>query len=89
MTGSVFIYAGKVGTSTHTVLLDLRARLHTLEQRLSPFDEADLPYGPQAHRVTPQLVVEIGFHEWTQNGLLRQPRFEGLQMDQSPLRAPV
>src|SRR5439155_12724563 len=30
---------------------------------------------------TPKLVAEIEFGEWTQNGLLRQPRFEGLRMD--------
>jgi ATP-dependent DNA ligase len=60
------------------------ARLHTLEQHLSPFDAADLPHGPQVHWVTPQLVAENGFHEWTLNRLLRQPHFAGLRMDQSP-----
>jgi ATP-dependent DNA ligase len=28
-----------------------------------------------------KFVAEIGFSEWTQNGLLRQPRIEGLRED--------
>jgi bifunctional non-homologous end joining protein LigD len=83
--GQRLIYAGKVGTGyTREVLLDLRARLDALEQRVSPFDAGDLPHGSQVHWVTPQLVAEIAFHEWTQNGILRQPRFEGLRTDKSP-----
>jgi bifunctional non-homologous end joining protein LigD len=83
--GQRLIYAGKVGTGyTRQVLLDLRARLDALEQRVSPFDAGDPPHGSQVHWVTPQLVVEITFHEWTQNGMLRQPRFAGLRTDKSP-----
>src|SRR5262249_46937903 len=83
--GQRLIYAGKVGTGyTHEVLLDLRARLDPLEQRVSPFDAGDLPHGSQLHWVKPQLVAEIVFSEWTQNGMLRQPRFEGLRTDKTP-----
>ena len=42
------------------------------------------PAGPGVHWVRPGLVAEIGFAEWTQNGRLRQPRFEGLRTDKSP-----
>ena len=35
------------------------------------------------HWVRPQLVAEIAFAEWTQNRLLRQPRFEGLRTDKT------
>jgi bifunctional non-homologous end joining protein LigD len=83
--GQRLIYAGKVGTGyTCEVLLNLRARLDTLEQYASPFDAGDLPHGSQVHWVRPQLVAEITFGEWTQNGLLRQPRFEGLRTDKMP-----
>jgi bifunctional non-homologous end joining protein LigD len=34
--------------------------------------------------VRPELVAEIAFAEWTQNGLLRQPRYEGLRPDKAP-----
>jgi DNA ligase D-like protein (predicted ligase) len=83
--GRRLIYAGKVGTGyTDEVLLDLRARLDALEQRVSPFDAGDPPRGSQVHWVRPQLVAEIAFGEWTQNGMLRQPRFAGLRTDKSP-----
>jgi len=83
--GKRLIYAGKVGTGyTREVLLDLRARLDKLRQRASPFDAGDPPHGPQIHWVRPQLVAEIAFGEWTQHGLLRQPRFEGLRTDKTP-----
>jgi bifunctional non-homologous end joining protein LigD len=32
----------------------------------------------------PNLVAEIAFGEWTQNGLLRQRHFEGLRPDKTP-----
>jgi DNA ligase D-like protein (predicted ligase) len=79
------IYAGKIGTGyTHEMLLEVRERLNGLEQRNSPFDEGSPLAGPQVHWVKPQLVAEIAFSEWTQNGLLRQPRFEGLRPDKKP-----
>jgi DNA ligase D-like protein (predicted ligase) len=80
-----FRYAGKVGTGyTREVLLDLRERLDRMEQPSSPFAGDDAPNGPGVHWVRPALVAEIAFHEWTQNGLLRQPRFEGLRTDKKP-----
>jgi bifunctional non-homologous end joining protein LigD len=80
--GKTFAYAGKVGTGFDTeTLLDLRHRLGRLEQTRSPFTEGDPPRGSQVHWVKPQLVAEIGFAEWTQNRLLRQPHFEGLRID--------
>ena len=38
----------------------------------------------EAKRVKPELVVECGFTEWTQDGKLRHPRFIGLRDDKSP-----
>jgi bifunctional non-homologous end joining protein LigD len=80
-----FRYAGKVGTGFNTdSLLDLRKRLDRIEQKRSPFDEGKPPRGDHVHWVKPKLVGEFGFAEWTQNDLLRQPRFEGLRMDKKP-----
>ena len=36
------------------------------------------------HWVRPELVVEVGFAEWTRDGKLRHPRFIGLRPDKSP-----
>jgi DNA ligase D-like protein (predicted ligase) len=75
-------YAGKVGTGfTREVLLNLRERLGHIETDRPPFAVGDPPRTGHVHWVRPKFVAEIGFSEWTQNGLLRQPRFEGLRED--------
>jgi DNA ligase D-like protein (predicted ligase) len=83
--GRCLIYAGKVGTGfTRETLLDLRALLKPLGQARSTFGEGAPRRGPAVHWVEPRLVAEITFGEWTQNGLLVQPRFEGLRTDKKP-----
>ena len=80
-----FCYAGKVGTGfDRDALLDLRARLDRIEQDDNPFHLGKPPRSDHVHWVRPKLVGEFGFAEWTQNDLLRQPRFEGLRMDKKP-----
>jgi len=80
--GKTLIYAGKVGTGfDREALRSLYRRLVQLQQRYSPFQKGSPPQGLDVRWVKPELVAEIGFSEWTQNGLLRQPRFEGLRLD--------
>ena len=75
-----FRYAGKVGTGyDERTLRDLRARLDELAQDSSPFADPVRERG--AHWVKPELVAEIGFTEWTEDGKLRHPRFTGLRND--------
>ena len=76
-------YAGKVGTGyNQKVLRTLRERMGALETDRSPF--ADRVREPDAHWVAPELVAQIGFTEWTNDGRLRHPRFTGLRNDKSP-----
>ncbi|OLF06111.1 ATP-dependent DNA ligase [Actinophytocola xinjiangensis] len=73
-------YAGKVGTGyDHATLRTLRARLDLMAQAESPF--ADETREPTAHWVRPELVIQVGFSEWTTQGRLRHPRFGGLRGD--------
>jgi bifunctional non-homologous end joining protein LigD len=77
------VYSGKVGTGfTHATLETLGRRLRRLEQRASPF-APDEPRPPArgAHWVKPTLVGEVTFTEWTRDGLLRHPSFQGLRDD--------
>jgi bifunctional non-homologous end joining protein LigD len=36
------------------------------------------------HWVQPRLVAQVGFSEWTPDGELRHPRFQGLRRDKDP-----
>ena len=77
-------YAGKVGTGyTAARLRDLGARLRSLETSEPSFmDARPIPRG--THWTRPELVAQIGFAEWTNDGRLRQPRFLGLRDDKRP-----
>ena len=77
-------YAGKVGTGyTTATLRELGARLRKLQTSESPFvDARPIPKG--THWTRPELVAQIGFAEWTNDGRVRQPRFLGLRDDKPP-----
>jgi ATP-dependent DNA ligase len=73
--GDDFVFAGKIGTGFDTkLLLDLRARLNQLEIPKSPFTQAKGLPRLRVHFVKPEIVVHVGFIEWTGHGKLRHPR---------------
>jgi bifunctional non-homologous end joining protein LigD len=84
--GERFVYAGKVGTGfDHATLAELRRLLEPIAQKASPFD----PAPPRAwtgpcHWVAPRYVAEVAFLEWTSEGRLRHPSFQGLRRDKDP-----
>jgi bifunctional non-homologous end joining protein LigD len=79
------VYAGKVGTGFDTSMLrGLRERLAGLERDSPPFGKGRLPGPRGVHWVEPRLVAQISFAEWTDDGQLRQPRFQGLREDKDP-----
>jgi len=79
--GDRLIYAGKVGTGfDDETLEDLGDRLSSRERRTSPFADKERP-GKGEHYVTPELVCEVAFTEWTEEGRLRHPRYLGLRDD--------
>jgi ATP-dependent DNA ligase len=76
-------YAGKVGTGYDRDTLELLHRkLAPLHRRTSPFAPGPVPAG-EIRWVTPRLVAQIGFAEWTDAGLLRHPRYLGLRADKA------
>src|SRR6185436_4949107 len=81
--GKALHYAGKVGTGfDNRSLAELTRRLRPLERSTPPF--TDPPRGAAArgaHWVKPRLVGEVAFTEWTADGLLRHPSFQGLRAD--------
>ncbi|MGP3918710.1 non-homologous end-joining DNA ligase [Nonomuraea sp. 10N515B] len=75
------LYAGKVGTGFDTETLHRLAReLAGLQQPRPPFQDGELPH-LGVHWVRPKLVSQISFTEWTRDGQLRHPRFQGLRRD--------
>ncbi|WP_327658343.1 non-homologous end-joining DNA ligase [Streptomyces sp. NBC_00483] len=76
-------YAGKVGTGfDRRTLRALRAQLDELQQPRSPF--TDRVAERTAHWARPRLVAQIEFSEWTRDGMLRHPRYQGLRDDKAP-----
>ncbi len=81
--GDRFRYAGKVGTGySDRGAARAAGPLGGLEIAQSPF--ADAVREPRAHWVDPELVVQVGFTEWTRDGRLRHPRYLGIRTDKSP-----
>jgi bifunctional non-homologous end joining protein LigD len=78
-------FAGKVGTGfTQKSAVALRGRLNRLEMPTSPFDPPPAGWlGKHAHWVRPQLVAEVAFTEWTGEGKIRHPSFQGLRADKA------
>jgi len=77
-------YAGKVGTGfDDRSLRSLRADLAKLERDRPAFTAGNLPRS-RVHWVEPKLVRQVAFTEWTRDGQLRHPRFQGLRRDKDP-----
>jgi bifunctional non-homologous end joining protein LigD len=81
--GDHFVFAGKVGTGfTSKMRRELYRELK--EDRTSDPPAADAPRIRVATWVKPRLVAQVRFTEWTSDGKLRHPSFQGLRADKSP-----
>jgi ATP-dependent DNA ligase len=80
--GADFVFAGKVGTGfDDKLLVALRTRFDALARPTSPFTRATGLPRLRVHWVEPQVVVQVGFMEWTGGGKLRHPRLIGVRED--------
>ena len=78
------IYAGNMGGGFDNAgLAEMHEMLAPLERKSSPFEETPRPREP-VHWVTPRVVVEVKFNEWTSDGKLRQPIYVGTRDDKNP-----
>jgi bifunctional non-homologous end joining protein LigD len=79
------VYAGHVGTGFNAKTLDeLSAMLGRIERKTSPY-AVDIPRADakEAHWVSPSIVAEVRFGEWTSDGRLRHPSYRGLRPDKA------
>lgn len=80
------IYSGRVGTGfSIKQRLEIQKRLDAISQPSMPF--AVKPKDPglrEAHWGKPKLVAEVEFTEWTADGSIRHPSFQGLREDKKP-----
>jgi bifunctional non-homologous end joining protein LigD len=83
--GDELVYAGNVGTGFSDREIDrLLKKLKPLERHTPAFKQ--VPKMPRVRKgdvvwVEPQLVAEVEFVEWTHDGHLRAPSYQGLRED--------
>ncbi len=76
-------FAGKVGTGfSSKQRTELKKTLQKDARDTSPARGS--PRLRDAHWVEPRLVAQIRFTEWTHDGKLRHPAFQGLRADKKP-----
>ena len=86
--GGELSYAGNCGTGFTDEEIDkLMRKLRPLERKSPPF--AVVPKMPKVRKgdvvwVTPKLVCEVEFAEWSHDGRLRAPSYKGLREDKVP-----
>ncbi len=77
-------YIGRVGTGfSDRALGDLTERLTRIERKTPPLDVAR-EVSRDARWVSPKLVGEVTYSEWTPDGHLRHPVWRGLRPDKRP-----
>jgi bifunctional non-homologous end joining protein LigD len=80
-------YAGRVGSGLNAEHLSYyTAELAKRRRPDTPFDIGG-PTGPKAKLAVfcePELVCEVAWSEWTNQGTLRQPSFKGVRDDKDP-----
>ena len=82
--GTKLRYVGRVGSGFSTrELEELRQKVDDLARKTSPFDDVPREDASDAHWVTPRLVGEVTFGQWTGAGKLRHPVWRGWRLDKN------
>ena len=79
--GDDLVYIGHTGGGFNaSTLAEVKAKLLPLEQKACPFKRRPVTNAP-VHWVKPELVCEVNFQTWTDEGNMRMPIFIGLRED--------
>lgn len=80
------VYTGRVGTGfSLKKRVELKKKFDTIARETAPFSvKPKAPGLADAHWVSPSLVAEVTFTEWTSDGAIRHPSFQGLREDKNP-----
>ena len=80
------IYAGRAGTGfSNKQRAELKKMLDRISRPTKPF--AEIPKDPDLRKAIwaePKLIGEVAFTEWTNEGVIRHPSFQGLREDKKP-----
>ncbi|HEX5874572.1 MAG TPA: non-homologous end-joining DNA ligase [Pyrinomonadaceae bacterium] len=80
------IYAGRAGTGfSNAQRVELKKMIDRIARPTRPFEQ--IPKDPGLRRAVwaePKLVGEVAFTEWTDEGIIRHPSFQGLRQDKKP-----
>ena len=71
-------------TKAEKLLASLAKRLKAIGVDGPPFTEDLKKAQKDSHWVRPELVAEVAFSEWTGDGKIRHPSFQGLREDKGP-----
>jgi bifunctional non-homologous end joining protein LigD len=78
-------YAGKEGTGySEKALRELIGTQRGMPGAELPFEKDPSIPRKGVHPVEPRLVCQVAFTEWTHDGHIRHPRFQGLREDKKP-----
>ena len=80
--GGKLVYAGKVGTGFDADdFKNLSRKFKPLERATSAFVEVPAAERKDAVWLEPKLVCQVAYTEWTRDGRLRHPSYQGLRED--------
>ncbi|MFD0045163.1 ATP-dependent DNA ligase [Pseudarthrobacter scleromae] len=83
--GRTLQYAGRVGSGfSSRELAELRQTVERLARKTSPFQDVPREDAADAHWISPELVGEVTYSEWTGTGRLRHPVWRGWRLDKEP-----
>lgn len=83
--GGALVHAGSVGSGfSRKELQECHARLSELEPAFCPFSRPPETGGDPVRWTRPEMVVEVLFDAWSNDGKIRDPRFIAVRTDKAP-----